>query len=622
MKNLSIAVKLYLAFGIVVAMTVIIGGISIWRLGSVTNTFVELQTQYFKIADDGMESIISLLTARRHEKDFIARKDKKYIGRMEETLQEIQKLSDDIKAVGNQLGLTDIASVGPKVITAKNVYKAAFDDVAHLISERGNKTEGIEGELRKHAHETEEAIKKLSADKLMIEYLNLRRYEKDLLLREDMKYVKSAQDVLKNMETYARENFTESESNSVMKGANAYLKTFEALADNIAGVIKDYPVMSNAAHDMEELLETLEKDVMTVIDAKQTEAIAGETTTIRFLYIISGIITLAGLALSFFSVRSITKPLNLIILGLNEGANQVTSASNQVSSSSQSLAEGSSEQAASIEETSSSMEEMSSMTNKNSENAGQADSLMQEANQVVTKANKSMGQLTHSMEDISKASEETSKIIKTIDEIAFQTNLLALNAAVEAARAGEAGAGFAVVADEVRNLAMRAADAAKTTAELIEGTVTKVNQGSELVSSTNDAFSQVAESTNKVGNLVAEISEASKEQASGIEQVNTGISEMDKVVQSNAASAEESASAAEEMNAQAESLKEYVGELVLLISGNNEQRKMPHTQEPVAAPHQMKMQKGRKNEALKYQKKEVKPDQVIPFDDEDDFKDF
>ena len=130
------------------------------------------------------------------------------------------------------------------------------------------------------------------------------------------------------------------------------------------------------------------------------------------------------------------------------------------------------------------MEQMSSLTKKNAENAGDADRLMQDANAVVEKANASMDQLTRSMAEISRASADTSKIIKTIDEIAFQTNLLALNAAVEAARAGEAGAGFAVVADEVRNLAMRAAEAARSTAELIEGTVKKVADGADLVTAT------------------------------------------------------------------------------------------------------------------------------------------
>ncbi|NDY70637.1 methyl-accepting chemotaxis protein [Desulfobacter hydrogenophilus] len=330
-----------------------------------------------------------------------------------------------------------------------------------------------------------------------------------------------------------------------------------------------------------------------------------------------------GILCAFFITRSITKPINKIIAGLNEGAVQVAAASGEVSSSSQSMAEGASQQAASIEETSSSMEEMSAMTKKNAQNSNNADGLMKDANAIVSTAGQSMNELTRSMEDISKASEETSKIIKTIDEIAFQTNLLALNAAVEAARAGEAGAGFAVVADEVRNLAMRAADAAKDTAALIEDTVKKVTDGSGIVSSTSEAFSKVAESSAKVGALVSEISVASTEQSTGIAEVNNAITEMDRVVQQNAANAEESASAAEEMSAQAEQLKEYVDNLVMLVTGkSNSNRNLGDYQSVKALP---KSTPGKANNKAKARDRHLdssRPDQIIPFDDDETFEDF
>ncbi len=299
--------------------------------------------------------------------------------------------------------------------------------------------------------------------------------------------------------------------------------------------------------------------------------------------------TLAGfgiaLALGVLLSVSISRSLRHIIAGLAEGAEQVASAAGQVSAASQSLAAGSSQQAAGIEETSSSLEEMSSMTRRNADNAGQADQLMKEALAVVERADQSVQALTASMQEISSASEETSKIIKTIDEIAFQTNLLALNAAVEAARAGEAGAGFAVVAEEVRNLAKRAADAARTTAGLIEGTVKKVRAGSQTVAETSGAFSTVSGQTAKVSELVAEIAAASGEQSQGITQVNTAVTDIDKVTQQNAANAEESASAAEEMSAQAEQMKAMVQELVVLVEGGQRRQAAADVHpSPAAAP--------------------------------------
>jgi hypothetical protein len=280
--------------------------------------------------------------------------------------------------------------------------------------------------------------------------------------------------------------------------------------------------------------------------------------------IVIGIVMIAA---GYLFARSIAKPMLRRMTFLDQSADKVSTAASQVSSSSRELAEGASTQAASIEETSSSLEEMSSMTKQNAGNANQANQLMNGTKEAVSRANLSMRKLTTSMGEISRASEETSKIIKTIDEIAFQTNLLALNAAVEAARAGEAGAGFAVVADEVRNLAMRAAEAAKNTAKLIEGTVKKINEGSELVEKTDKDFNEVALSVGKSSELVNEITSASLEQAQGIEQVNKAVTAMDKVVQQNAAVAEESASASEEMNAQSEQMKEIVEDLVTIIGG-------------------------------------------------------
>jgi len=280
---------------------------------------------------------------------------------------------------------------------------------------------------------------------------------------------------------------------------------------------------------------------------------------------------LLAIGLGIILTASITRPIQRVVTGINEGSEHLITASSQITSASQSLAEGSSEQASGLEESTSSLEEMSAMTKQNADNAHQARMMMGEAGQIVANVNQHMEQMTEAIGDISKSSEMMSKIIKTIDEIAFQTNLLALNAAVEAARAGEAGAGFAVVAEEVRNLAMRSADAAKNTSELIENTIKSVNSGKGLTLITQEAFKKNVDISEKISKLVDEIAAASNEQAQGIEQVSKAVAEMDRVTQHNAASAEESASAAEEMNAQALQMKQIVNELITVIEGRNVQ---------------------------------------------------
>ena len=288
-------------------------------------------------------------------------------------------------------------------------------------------------------------------------------------------------------------------------------------------------------------------------------------------WITRGAIPLAAavvLVASFILVaRKLTNPLQKSVVALNLGSDQIADASAQISSACQSLASGATEQAASIEETSSSLEEMASMTRQNADNATQANQIMQETNRMVTQAHQTMNDLNRSMQGISQASEETQKIVKTIDEIAFQTNLLALNAAVEAARAGEAGAGFAVVADEVRNLALRAAESSRNTAALIDGTVSRIGAGVQLVSATGEAFEAVKNNSEKVGQLIGEIAAASGEQAQGIEQVNSAVSEMNHVTQQNAAISEESASASTEIHSEITHIRTHIRDVSELVDG-------------------------------------------------------
>ena len=258
------------------------------------------------------------------------------------------------------------------------------------------------------------------------------------------------------------------------------------------------------------------------------------------------------------SLNRILDALNDVMGDINELAEGVAVGTRQVSDGAQNLSEASIRQAADVQELSMNMNKVAEQVKQNTLDAREASKISADAMAQAEEGNRQMEEMLVSMGEINESSANISKIIKVIDDIAFQTNILALNAAVEAARAGVHGKGFAVVADEVRSLAAKSAQAASETTALIEGSVSKVNAGSEIAGKTADALNRIVSGINETSKLVKQIADGSELQSSGIEEVNRGIADVNRVVQSNSATAQESAASSQELYGQAQNMKRVV----------------------------------------------------------------
>ena len=268
------------------------------------------------------------------------------------------------------------------------------------------------------------------------------------------------------------------------------------------------------------------------------------------------------------AVNSAAAALDDAMLQVNLAAEQVSSAGHQIAGGSQSLAQGASEQGAAAEEIASSLQEMLSIASQSAAHAKDATTLSDGARRRVSDGQQSMGRLSQAIDEISRAADQTARIVKTIDEIAFQTNLLALNAAVEAARAGDAGRGFAVVAEEVRALAIRSAEAARSTSALIETSVAKAQDGVTLNGEVRDRLAEIDEDVTRVSGVVAEIATESERQQQGVRQISTAVDQLNAITQQAAANSEESAAAAEELSGQAIALQSLVGSFTMSDDGS------------------------------------------------------
>ncbi len=336
-------------------------------------------------------------------------------------------------------------------------------------------------------------------------------------------------------------------------------------------------------HELESLLNELEKFTE---NAAET-VLEHEHMVVKTISISAAIAIIIGGLFGFFSVRSITKPMNImlataidleqgegdltqrlpdfgkdeigqtakafngfiakiqnVMLEVNDTVASLSSGAEETSTAAQTLSQGATEQAASIEETSASLEQMGASIDQNSDNAKTTDSM---ASKAATDAEEGGTAVTETIVAMKQIAEK----IGVIEDIAYQTNILALNASIEAARAGSHGRGFSVVAAEVRKLAERSQDSAVEIRNLTGNSVA-------VAEGTGDLLNEIVPGIHKTAELVREISAASEEQSSGVAQINAAISELDQVAQINAAASEQLAATSEEMSAQALQLQNVI----------------------------------------------------------------
>ena len=546
------------------------------------------------------EAKAGMLMLRRNEKDFLARKDLKYRQRFDENHRSLQdrltRIGRAIEDEGLDLqGLDDLK-------TDLGRYASTFTAVVDKSREIGlSPTEGLYGNLRRAVHTVEGRIASRDDQRLRADMLELRRNEKDFMLRANMKYVShfatNHQRLLNDLDA---SNHHASFKEAIRRFIGEYHKDFLALveANRAIGLTPEQGLMGrmrDSVHRTEGLFKDMSGRLDEIIARKSSQR-SLVTSTLSIVSLAVCIILLAGFS------RSITRPIqrlsdtmaaiassndlrlradpesedeigvmarnfNAMIVkfkALNERVGETSHrlaiASGDLSSITEQTNQCIHEQQSRTEQVAQAINGMSDTAHEVSRNIGQTAQAVADADREATTGQQTVGKAIEAIEKLAIRVEEAASVVHRLEQdsanidtvldviqgVAEQTNLLALNAAIEAARAGEQGRGFAVVADEVRTLAGRTQESTEEIKQVIDRLQTGSRKAVEVMGRSRDEARSVVEQATGAGHSLTTISEA----ISRINEMSTQI----------ACAAEEQSASAEDIDRSIAGINELASE--------------------------------------------------------------
>lgn len=604
MDKLSVRARHLLIIMSVIVGIILAGMINYWSLRQLTD-IEEVRTEYLQFES-------SLLTLRRHEKDFMIRKHEKYLNRFDLQMTNTMQLLQDIFTAEEVISL-------PKDEQLTNLlarYNESFNALAQQQKLIGfHAKDGLYGALRESIHHVEKQI--LNQPNLMTDLLFLRRYEKDFMLRSQEKYVDSFIETSEKFESEL--NF--SSSQGLLNDFKDYKSNFLILvaAEKKKGLLSSEGLQG----DMRIAVHSLASKFTSKIE--EIQVIISDELTSMYLISLCSLLAMAAILISLVVIisRSISNSLmgltsktlslvnddvkqkeilgnsnEIVILGksieflhekLNRAFGEFRSAAKNISAISDDMqvltkevhhstelefekieqsVRATHEMNLSIQEVAVSANQTSDYVKQVNERLITSTEMSADAQQSINTLQDDLNHAVASISELEKTGLETESVLDSIQDIASQTNLLALNAAIEAARAGEQGRGFAVVADEVRSLSIRTAES------------------TDQVRNTMKRFQGV------IKNVVNVINESSAKGEAGKQQSNTALTLMREITQTMselsmmniqiAAAVEEQSTATKDINIHISSVQETsLGVQEKALHTKNESQKLHAVSETI-----------------------------------------